>query len=132
MGTDVLGPNNEKVGDVNDVVFDKSGKIAAVVVGVGGFLGIGEKDVALDMNAFQVVPASASSSSGSGAGSSTTASDMSDVKLKVALTKDQLKNAPSFERYKAPARTTGTSAPANTGAASRPTTPPASTPPTSR
>src|SRR5215216_3001009 len=37
-GTNVLGPNNEKVGDVNDLLFDKDGKILAVVVGVGGIL----------------------------------------------------------------------------------------------
>ncbi len=46
-GTDVIGSNNEKIGDVNDMLFDKDGKILAYVVGVGGFLGIGSKDVAL-------------------------------------------------------------------------------------
>ena len=35
------------VGDINDLVTDRSGKIVAVVVGSGGFLGLGEKDVAL-------------------------------------------------------------------------------------
>jgi len=38
---------NETVGDINDVLIAKDGKIAAVIVGVGGFLGLGEKDVAL-------------------------------------------------------------------------------------
>ena len=38
---------NENVGDINDVRIDNSGKVAAVIVGVGGFLGLGEKDVAL-------------------------------------------------------------------------------------
>ena len=55
-GTDVIGPNNEKIGDVNDMLFDKNGKVLAYVVGVGGFLGIGEKDVALALSAFQIVP----------------------------------------------------------------------------
>lgn len=41
------GDNAEKIGDVNDLVFDKDGKLASIVIGVGGFLGIGEKDVAL-------------------------------------------------------------------------------------
>ena len=36
------------VGDVSDIVIDKDGKVTAVVVGVGGFLGIGEKNVAVD------------------------------------------------------------------------------------
>jgi hypothetical protein len=112
-GTDVLGPNNEKIGDVNDVLFGKDGKIVGVIVGVGGFLGIGQKDVALDMDAFQVVPASTSSdNTGSTAGAM---DDPNNVKLKVAMTKDQLKEAPAFERYKAPARTTGSTPGGTTG-----------------
>ena len=55
-GTDVIGADNEKIGDVSDILFDKSGKIDAYVVGVGGFLGIGSKDVALSPSSFQVVP----------------------------------------------------------------------------
>lgn len=43
----IVNAANESVGDVNDVLIDSSGKVAAVIVGVGGFLGIGEKDVAL-------------------------------------------------------------------------------------
>src|SRR5436190_1905321 len=54
-GTDVLGSDNQKIGDVTDILFDKSGKIDAYVVSVGGFLGIGAKDVALPPSAFQVV-----------------------------------------------------------------------------
>jgi sporulation protein YlmC with PRC-barrel domain len=40
--------NAEKIGDVNDLVLSDSGQIESVVVGVGGFLGIGEKNVALN------------------------------------------------------------------------------------
>lgn len=47
MGVDIYGPDNEKVGDVTEVLVDKNGKITAVTVGVGGFLGIGAKDVAV-------------------------------------------------------------------------------------
>jgi sporulation protein YlmC with PRC-barrel domain len=132
-GTDVIGNDNEKIGDVNDVLFDKSGKVHAVVVGVGGFLGIGEKDVALDMNAFQIVPASTTSAAGTGGsgagntgaagtggGSSSASNDPNNVKLKISMTKDQLKNAPSFEQYRA-ASTTGSGA----GAGSRPAGAPA-------
>src|SRR4051812_11304413 len=46
-GTDVIGADDKKIGDVSDILFDKDGKIEAYVVGVGGFLGIGSKDVAL-------------------------------------------------------------------------------------
>ena len=54
-GTDVIGADDKKIGDVSDILFDKDGKIEAYVVGVGGFLGIGAKDVALAPSAFQVV-----------------------------------------------------------------------------
>lgn len=47
MGVDIYGPNNEKVGDVTEVIVDRSGRIDSVTVGVGGFLGIGTKDVAI-------------------------------------------------------------------------------------
>jgi len=47
IGTTVVGANNESIGDVNDVIIDRNGQAMAVVIGVGGFLGIGEKDVAV-------------------------------------------------------------------------------------
>ena len=124
-GTNVLGPDNEKVGDVNDLLFDKDGKILAVIIGVGGFLGIGEKDVALEMSALQVVPASTTTGTTGTATTAATSDDPQNIKLKVSMNKDQLKNAPSFERYKAPARTTGTGPATNTGT-TRPV-PPATT-----
>src|ERR671937_592984 len=65
-GTDVIGPDNAQVGNVNDVLFDKNGKILGLIVGVGGFLGIGEKSVAIDMGAFQPVPPDTGSSTGAG------------------------------------------------------------------
>jgi hypothetical protein len=123
-GTDVLGPDNASVGAVNDLLFDKSGKIIGLIVGVGGFLGIGEKSVAIDMSAFQVVPASTGSSAG-GAGAAMGSDDPTNVKVKVSWTKEQLKNAPDFQYYKPPARTTsspGTSP--TTDTPPRPQTPP--------
>lgn len=51
---DVYDPQNNKIGDVNDVILDKSGRVSAVIVGVGGFLGVGEKDVAVPFNALKV------------------------------------------------------------------------------
>jgi sporulation protein YlmC with PRC-barrel domain len=45
--TSVRNAANESIGDVNDVLIDNQGKVTAVIVGVGGFLGLGEKDVAL-------------------------------------------------------------------------------------
>src|SRR5688500_10574780 len=46
-GLDVYNQNNEKIGDISELLVDSSGKIQAVVVGVGGFLGMGERDVAI-------------------------------------------------------------------------------------
>jgi hypothetical protein len=126
-GTDVLGADDAHVGDVNDLLFDKQGKVDGVIVGVGGFLGIGEKNVAIDLSAFQVVPADANNA------------DPNNVKLKVAWTKDQLKNAPDFQYYKSSASRTssGTSsgAPRTEGAAPAnraPATPAPATPAPSR
>jgi hypothetical protein len=45
-GTDVVGADDKKVGDVSDILFDKDGKVLAYVVSVGGFLGIGSKNIA--------------------------------------------------------------------------------------
>jgi len=90
-GTDVIGADNAKIGDVSDVLFDKSGKVVAYVVGVGGFLGIGSKDVALTPSSFQVQAAT----------------DREHMKLRLAMTKDELKAAAEFKPYKEPTATTG-------------------------
>ena len=42
------GDKAQNIGDVNDIVIDAKGQVKSIVVGVGGFLGIGEKSVALD------------------------------------------------------------------------------------
>ena len=47
LNENVVNDANEKVGDINDVLIDSKGKVAGVIVGVGGLLGMGEKDVAL-------------------------------------------------------------------------------------
>jgi sporulation protein YlmC with PRC-barrel domain len=53
IGTKVISANNESVGDINDVVVDRNGQAVAAVVGVGGFLGIGEKDVAVPFKSLE-------------------------------------------------------------------------------
>jgi sporulation protein YlmC with PRC-barrel domain len=53
IGVDIYGANNEKIGDVNEVLIDRQGNADAIVVGVGGFLGIGEKDVAIPFSAVE-------------------------------------------------------------------------------
>jgi len=49
----VYDPADNKIGEIMDVLVDKEGKINGLIVGVGGFLGIGEKDVAIPFNAVQ-------------------------------------------------------------------------------
>jgi sporulation protein YlmC with PRC-barrel domain len=50
---DVYDQKDNKIGDVNDILLDKDGRVSAVIVGVGGFLGIGEKDVAVSFDALK-------------------------------------------------------------------------------
>ena len=108
-GTDVIGANEEKIGDVSDILFDKDHKVLAFIVGVGGFLGIGAKDVAIAPASFQAVPGK----------------DASDMKLRLSMTKDELKNAAAFEPYSAP-RPVSSQAPATRPmGAPAPATPPA-------
>ncbi|PVE24985.1 photosystem reaction center subunit H [Microvirga sp. KLBC 81] len=54
-GLDVYNQNNEKIGDISEMLVDQSGKIQAVVIGVGGFLGIGERDVAIPFEQVKLV-----------------------------------------------------------------------------
>jgi sporulation protein YlmC with PRC-barrel domain len=100
-GTDVVGSDNQRIGDVSDILFDKSGKIEAYVISVGGFLGVGAKEVALAPSSFDVVPGQNGSS----------------AKLKLSATKDELQNAQTFARYEPPrpTSTTGTGSPGGGG-----------------
>jgi sporulation protein YlmC with PRC-barrel domain len=47
VGLSVYNEKNESLGSINDMLTDKNGKITAVVIGVGGFLGVGEHLVAV-------------------------------------------------------------------------------------
>src|SRR5262249_9248159 len=107
-GTDVVGNDNEKIGDVSDLLFDKTGKVEAFIVGVGGFLGIGSEDAPLPPSSFPVVTGDKSKNE--------------NDKLKLSMTKDQLKQAANFEPYNPPRATTGSASP---GGMSRPATAPA-------
>jgi hypothetical protein len=71
------------VGEVNDVVLDWDGSVKAVVLGVGGFLGMGEKDVAIEMSSLRKVRES---------------NDSNDWFLVVNTSKDMLTNAPAYMR----------------------------------
>ena len=109
-GTDVIGADDAKIGDVSDVLFDKDNKVIAFIVGVGGFLGIGAKDVAIDPASFTAVPGK----------------DATDMKLRLSMTKDELKAAEAFEPYQPP-RPVSSQAPTRPMGAPSPTTPKSTT-----
>jgi len=53
VGVNVYNEKNDKIGDISEVLVDQDGKVDAVVIGVGGFLGIGQHDVAVPFSALQ-------------------------------------------------------------------------------
>jgi len=55
MGLHVYNEANEKLGDINELLLDKNGKVNAVVIGVGGFLGMGEHDIAVTMDKLKFI-----------------------------------------------------------------------------
>lgn len=55
VGLNVYNDSNESLGSINDLLADKSGNIKAVVIGVGGFLGVGEHLVAVPMDKVKFV-----------------------------------------------------------------------------
>ena len=56
IGRTVTNAQGETLGDINDIIIDEQGTVVAVVIGVGGFLGIGEKDVGVRYTALQFQP----------------------------------------------------------------------------
>jgi hypothetical protein len=80
MGANVYSPTDEKIGDIKDFVVDSSGSVRAVVLGVGGFLGMGEKDVAVATQSLRM-----------------TRDANGAMKIVLDATKDALKNAPTFQ-----------------------------------
>jgi sporulation protein YlmC with PRC-barrel domain len=102
-GRNVYGPNNERIGDVNDLLIDKDGKVVALVVGVGGFLGIGEKAVAIPYSAVKSM------------------SGADGDRMTVTNTKADLEAAPRFVTTKT--ATSPTTGPGTTTTAPRATTP---------
>jgi sporulation protein YlmC with PRC-barrel domain len=74
----VYDPSDNKIGAVDDVLIDKEGRVSAMIIGVGGFLGMGEKDVAIPFSALR-------------------ASEKNDKwYLVLNTTKDALKTAPGY------------------------------------
>jgi sporulation protein YlmC with PRC-barrel domain len=72
VGLSVYNENNESVGSINDLLTDKSGNIKAVVIGVGGFLGVGEHLVAVPWDKVKFVDQPVAYAAGAGAPKTTT------------------------------------------------------------
>ncbi|WP_425426624.1 PRC-barrel domain-containing protein [Alkalimonas amylolytica] len=78
IGTNVRTNDNEDIGSVDDLVIDDNGRVVAILVSVGGFLGMGQKDVAIGWD-------------------NVTRSGSSDKQeLRVDVTRDDLRAAPTF------------------------------------
>lgn len=84
VGLAVYNQANERVGDINDLILGPDGKISSAVIGVGGFLGLGEKLVAVSFNDLQL-------------------NRDADGTMRVTIesTKEALENAPDFKYYTA-------------------------------
>ena len=106
IGQSVYTGQNESIGEVNDLIMKKDGGLVAAIIGVGGFLGIGEKDVAVPMDKITVAQNTQDGT----------------VKLTTSETAETLKAAPQFktlqmiaaEKAPAPGGTTDTTATGST------------------
>jgi sporulation protein YlmC with PRC-barrel domain len=116
IGLDVYNDQNEKLGDIDELLVDKTGKVDGVVIGVGGFLGVGTREIKVTMDKLQFVnepvktQTSSTTTSSSGgmartASNSTTTTASSTPKkqwypdhaIMSGASKDQLKQMPEFK-----------------------------------
>ena len=85
IGQTVYAPDKAKIGSISDLILSKDAKaVEGFVIGVGGFLGIGEKSVALKMERLDMTP----NPQGDG------------LVLMMGANKEELKNAPTFKSKK--------------------------------
>lgn len=120
VGLAVYNDANEKLGDISEILVDNNGKINAVIVGVGGFLGVGQHDIAVSFDKLKWVeepiraasadkmPGSAGTSSttrpstttgaaGSGTAATAAKDDWYPDHAVMSGTKEQLKAMPAFK-----------------------------------
>jgi sporulation protein YlmC with PRC-barrel domain len=114
VGVNVYNNDNEKIGDISEILLDTSGKVSGVIIGVGGFLGLGQHDVLVQMDQLKFVnePRSATTPTTTGAPShdnsppsptaGTTTARSANEKwyphhALMNATKDQRKGMPAFK-----------------------------------
>jgi len=113
-GLNVYNEQNEKLGDITEILIDKSGKVDGIVIGVGGFLGMGQHDIKVEMSKLKFVDEPVRTSSTSNTGTtgantrattttSSTATSANDHKcypdhaILSGASKEQLKSMPQFK-----------------------------------
>src|SRR5438067_602130 len=112
-GATVYDTQNQKIGDVKDIIIDRDGKVAAVVLDVGAFLGIGGKYVVVGMNDLKIAQDNNNSNK---------------PRFTVDMTKDQPKAAQAYDlngpsRNSSSGSTTAPSSRSSSGSNTGPTTP---------
>ena len=102
----VYNAQNEKVGDIKELMLDKNGKITNVAIGVGGFLGMGERDVAVKFDQLKwsnepvkSTDTKAGTTTGSAQSQANRDRNYPDHAV-LNATKDQLKAMPQFDYNK--------------------------------
>lgn len=80
IGSNIYGANDEKIGEVGDVLLTQDGQVDAILVDVGGFLGIGEREVAIGLDNIQFM-----------------VDDREDWYVYTPFTEDQLKDHPEYD-----------------------------------
>ncbi|AHC99476.1 PRC-barrel domain-containing protein [Leisingera methylohalidivorans] len=80
-GTPAYDANDEWIGEVSELLLTDDGKVKSVVVDVGGFLGIGEKPVELEMQKIDILRAD----------------DGSDLRVYISMTEDEMKSLPDYD-----------------------------------
>jgi hypothetical protein len=117
IGLDVYNDQNEKLGDIDELLVDKTGKVDGIVIGVGGFLGVGTREIKVTMDKLQFVnepvkTETSSTTTSSPGGMARTASNSTttttttstpkkqwypDHAVMSGASKDQLKQMPEFK-----------------------------------
>jgi hypothetical protein len=93
-GVDVYNDHDEKIGSVDDVLLDQHGNVKVVVIGVGGFLGIGEHNIAVAFNDLHWQMKTSAPADGQKVAQNTKYPERAILS---GVTKDQLMKAPEFK-----------------------------------
>lgn len=81
IDSNIVNDSDEEIGSITDIVMDKNGKVAGIIVTVGGFLGMGEKHVALPWDSVDI----------------TMGDDNENYEVTTALGEKELKNKPDYK-----------------------------------